>query len=514
MTAEASRGGSETRRCSIIIPVFNKAAITKQCIQALLADPPETTTWEIVVVDDGSRDETPRILEQFSDQIRVVRHDQNAGFAATCNDGAAASEGEYIVFLNNDILPQRGWLDNLVRYADQHPGAAAVGSKLLFANDTIQHAGAVVSWDGFPRHAYTGFPADHPAVNKSRRFQIVTGACMLVRRAAFEQVGGFDTQFVNAYEDSDLCLRLGELGHEIHYCHESVLYHFESVSREGRIADLEHSTKRFRERWADRLEPDDFRYYLEDGLISVQYGQYYPFQLSLSPLLAVVDDSERRRAIEHVLLLRKEQVFDLLRQNLQLQMQQWQTTLKNGGRSDDALSPSPRDANTSNDRPDARAADDVLTLREQVLALEARCASEESVGKTRLYQLRESERAVSAYRQAAEERLQLIHHQLRESEQAVSAYRQAAEERLQLIHRLEEELKLCSAWDETQRQFPNMEALLRQQEALIMRLEQAVSQRPSRWRRAYAWLKSNQGPWKIFDSGTRSSSGDNGPIHD
>ncbi len=85
-------------------------------------------------------------------------------------------------------------------------------------------------------------------------------------------------------------------------------------------------------------------------------------------------------------------------------MQRWQTTLKKGGRSDDALSPIPRDADISNDRADARAADDVLILREQVLAREAQCASEESVGKTRLYQLRESERAVSAYRQAAEER--------------------------------------------------------------------------------------------------------------
>ena len=94
------------------------------------------------------------------------------------------------------------------RYADEHPAAAVVGSKLLFPNDTVQHAGVVICQDGNPRHIYAGFPGDHPAVNKSRRFQAVTAACMLVRRGAFEQAGGFDPAFRNCLEDADLCLRL------------------------------------------------------------------------------------------------------------------------------------------------------------------------------------------------------------------------------------------------------------------------------------------------------------------
>ena len=84
---------------------------------------------------------------------------------------------------------------------------------------------------GDPLHLYAGCSADHPAVNKSRRFQAVTAACLLVRRPAFEEVGGFDTGYHNDLEDVDLCLRLGRLGHEVHYCHESVLYHLESASR-------------------------------------------------------------------------------------------------------------------------------------------------------------------------------------------------------------------------------------------------------------------------------------------
>ncbi len=121
------------------------------------------TNWEIIVVDDGSSDETPQVLQEFGDQIGVATRAENEGFAAACNAGAAVSKGEYIVFLNNDILPQRSWLDNLVRYADQHPGAAAVGSKLLFANDTIQHAGVVVCQDGYPLPRRSGIPGPSPA---------------------------------------------------------------------------------------------------------------------------------------------------------------------------------------------------------------------------------------------------------------------------------------------------------------------------------------------------------------
>ena len=170
-------------------------------------------------------------------------------------------------FLNNDTIAQPGWLDALAGYADR-TGAPVVGSKLLFPDGTVQHAGVVFGFQGDPLHLYAGCPADHPAVNKSRRFQSVTAACMLVRRDAFEQAGGFDTGFHNDLEDVDLCLRLGELGHEVHYCHESVLYHLESASR-GQSARPSPSARVYRERWGRRVRHDELLYYLEDGLLDL-----------------------------------------------------------------------------------------------------------------------------------------------------------------------------------------------------------------------------------------------------
>lgn len=304
-------------RCSIIIPVYNRASLTDQCLRALVASGSESVDYEIIVVDDDSTDSTRQFLASYGDSIHIVRHTANTGFATACNDGAAIASGEYLVFLNNDTIPTTGWLEALVRYADRHSDAAVVGSKLLFPNDTIQHAGVAICQDHYPRHLYAGFPADHPAVNKSRCFQIVTAGCALMRRELFEQVGGFDVAFHNGYEDVDLCLRLGERGYEIHYCHESVLYHLESVS-EGRFAHDKENVRLYRSRWAQRVQPDDMCYYLEDGLLNVVYGKLYPIQLAISPLLALTDVDERERQADQLLSVRARQVGELLKETIRL----------------------------------------------------------------------------------------------------------------------------------------------------------------------------------------------------
>lgn len=303
-------------RCSIIVPVHGRAALTRQCLDAILAEPPQAS-FEIVVVDDASQDSTPELLAGYGNAIRVIARPNTGGFAAACNDGAAAAEGEYLVFLNNDTIPLSGWLDALVEYAEHHPRAAVVGSKLLFPDETIQHAGVVICQDGNPRHLYAGFPADHPAVNKSRRFQAVTAACALVRRGAFERVGGFDTAFHNCLEDTDLCLRLAERGHEVHYCHESVLRHLESVSRGRRSKEIERNAQLFRERWGERARRDDLDYYIEDGLLRLRYRDAYPFPLEISPHLAVASD-EHGDESERLLDVRSRQVLDLLKETVRL----------------------------------------------------------------------------------------------------------------------------------------------------------------------------------------------------
>ena len=296
--------------CSLIIPVHNRAALTKQCLDSLLAFPAATAEVELIVVDDCSTDGMVRMLESYGGSVRVVHHDRNSGFGSSCNDGAAAASGEWLVFLNNDTLPQPGWLDALLAYALPRERLGAAGAKLLFPNDTIQHAGVVFSKERHARHIYAGFPASHPAVNKSRRFQAVTGACILIRRELFEAAGRFDLAFLNGYEDMDLCLRLCDLGYEIHYCHESVLYHLESASRDYLFDPV--NFRLFVDRWGKRIE---------DGLIDISYWEQFPALLWVAPQLAVLD-RERASATEKLLAQRSREVFDaqkeIARLNLRL----------------------------------------------------------------------------------------------------------------------------------------------------------------------------------------------------
>ncbi len=300
---------------SIIIPVRNRAGLTRGCLDAVLTEPPRRP-FEVIVVDDGSNDATQAVLDAYGDAIRVLRRRESGGFAHACNNGAAAAKGKRLVFLNNDTRPEPGWLDALAAYADAHPQATIVGARLVWPNGRVQHAGVVIGCDGYPHHLYAGFPADHPGVTKSRRFQAVTAACALVRRGPFEDVGGFDPGFRNSLEDVDLCLRLGNLGHEIHYCHQAVIGHLESASR-GHTDRFAESVDLYRERWRDRVRTDDIHYYLEDGLLDFEYGDAYPLRLSLSPLLGVVAGDSRAHS-EHMLDVHSRQVIDLLREVVRL----------------------------------------------------------------------------------------------------------------------------------------------------------------------------------------------------
>jgi GT2 family glycosyltransferase len=304
--------------CSVVIPVHNRAALTSQCLDALLAASPESAELEIVVVDDASSDATAQVLAARAGRVRAVRHDRNVGFAAACNDGAAAASGEWLVFLNNDTLPQAGWLDALLRYASSGERIGLVGAKLLFPNETVQHAGVVFARDLSPHHIYTGFRADHPAVNESREFQAVTGACAAIRRALYDELGGFDGAFVNGYEDLDLCFRLRRLGHEVHYCHESVLYHFESATRDYAANERNHAL--FLRRWSDVVYQDDVRYYAADGLLEFTYAGQFPALLWAAPELAVLD-RERAGEGDHLLADRSREVFEALKENTRLRIE-------------------------------------------------------------------------------------------------------------------------------------------------------------------------------------------------
>ncbi len=237
---------------SIVIPAHNQWAYTVRCLVAVL-DHSRDVAHEVIVVDNGSTDDTAGALARVAG-IRVQRNSTNLGFARACNQGAALARGERIVFLNNDTEPRRGWLSVLLAATEADPTVAAAGSRLLFADDTIQSAGLLLAY-GFPYplsvipRGYRKPAADAPPTGPVRA---VTGACMLVRTAAFRAAGGFDEGFENGYEDVDLCLRLGEAGGKVLFVAESLVTHHEAVSG-GRFKNEAANLDRLQRRWMDRL---------------------------------------------------------------------------------------------------------------------------------------------------------------------------------------------------------------------------------------------------------------------
>lgn len=327
---------AERPRCAVVIPTHDGVHLLRACLEALLANPPSACSWRIVVVDDASSDGTAERLAGYRDRVTFVQRDVNGGFAHACNDGAReAGDVDHIVFLNNDTVPVAGWLDALVADAAAHPQAGAIGAKLLFPDGSVQHAGVALGRDGWPHHLYTGFPGAHPAVDRPKVVAAATAACLLVRAELFAQLGGFDTAFHNGYEDIDLCLRMREQGHEVRYCPQSVVYHLESVTRwrDGSGGDTQHNDRLYQERWGDRIQPDDVDHYLADGLVSIEYGPYFPLDVSISPLLATVRrDGIEPEPLERLLAIRSAQVMEL---------QSARTRAALAQRDDDAL-PSPR----------------------------------------------------------------------------------------------------------------------------------------------------------------------------
>ncbi len=255
-----------TYTCSIIIPVFNKLDLTTQCLTNL-AKVTNGCSYEVIIVDNASTDGTNEFLSSLEGDVQIITNDSNLGFAKACNQGAKAAKGKFLVFLNNDTIPLDGWLSALVDEVEQHAEVAIVGSKLLYPDGTIQHAGVVFSKKLLtPYHLFNRLPSDFHAANVRQEFQAVTAACLLMAQETFHSVGGFDEQFVNGFEDVDLCLKIRESGKRVIYQPKSVLIHLEEQTPGRKNTEAELNNKRLLlARWGDRIVVDEDVYVVSAG---------------------------------------------------------------------------------------------------------------------------------------------------------------------------------------------------------------------------------------------------------
>jgi len=252
---------------SIIVPTRDAAPVLAACIDSLLA---RTTyrNYELLVVDNGSREpDAIALLSRLAvgGQARVLRYDRPFNFSAINNFAVEQARGDVLVLLNNDTEIVGGdWLSELVSHAIR-PGIGAVGARLLYPDGRVQHAGVVTGIQGVAGHAFKGLPREAPGYfslpHLLREVSAVTGACLAVRKVAYEQVGGLDDRELQvAFNDIDFCLKLRRAGYRNLYTPWAELYHHESYSRgsdlEGtRVRRFKTEVDVMRRRWPD-LEND------------------------------------------------------------------------------------------------------------------------------------------------------------------------------------------------------------------------------------------------------------------
>ena len=241
---------------SFVIPLYNQLALTQACLASLRATLPRGLTHEIILVDDGSTDGTRAWLATLRDaNVRVVLNEKNLGYAAANNRGAALARGDSLVLLNNDLVLTRDWLDAMLSV--QHclgPKAGVIGNvQLNLGTGEVDHVGIFIDSKAKPEHDRHRPLFRLNFLPPVRRVPAVTGACALLDRALWNQLGGFDEAFVNGGEDVDLCFRARAAGRVNAVALRSVIGHHVSASRGRQLRD-ERNSRRLATKWRRELE--------------------------------------------------------------------------------------------------------------------------------------------------------------------------------------------------------------------------------------------------------------------
>jgi len=248
---------------SIIIPVLNNLHYTKNAIASILKNT-IGNDFEIIIINNNSTDGTYEYLEElkrsnyekinpFCKAIKIIHNATGKNFSESNNLGARVADGDNLVLLNNDTLVENNWLSELINTKNRYINCGIVGSKLIYEDRTIQHAGVVFTKETpVPFHFMQFSHFDHPAVNIEREFNSVTAACMLIGHEIYDRVNGLDESFINCFEDIDLCFKVKELGNSIYYSPKSVVTHFESKTK-GRKDHFSLGLKLLTDRWKKKI---------------------------------------------------------------------------------------------------------------------------------------------------------------------------------------------------------------------------------------------------------------------
>ena len=255
---------------SIIIPTRDRLGLLERCVESVRTRT-DYRPFEIIVVDNGSVEEETRAYFRRSEGEKIFRVQVEAGpfnYSRLNNRAAARARGEILVFLNNDTeIDDPGWLAEMVSHAAR-PAVGAVGARLWYPDGTLQHGGVILGLGGVAGHAFPHIPRGHPGYFNRAMLQqncsAVTGACMVVRKTVFKELGGFDERNLPvAFNDIDFCLRLTERGYRVVWTPYANLIHHESATR-GYERSPEEEAQFLREAgymqkvWAARLLRDPF----------------------------------------------------------------------------------------------------------------------------------------------------------------------------------------------------------------------------------------------------------------